>query len=282
MKFGKGLLKEILQSNPEWAPFWLNYKILKKRIKAVTRAAHHAATQRDISESELEVAFFRDLQAELKKISLFYAAEEKRCSFRYQQLRSKREKIEAFEAQRLMFAFVHFYRECIRLENFAVMNYQGFSKILKKHDKMTGYNTRSKYMRRKVNLSSFSSYPSLLQILSSTEDMFHDVERDARMAPAVSSMKLDLQSPSAASSSPPPAVNNARVVVAPVVHLSMGAVDSSTPVGADIPVAPKFPSPHLTPSNSSSAAAFPASVLWTSEEQDATHHVMEYAHELKH
>lgn len=37
--------------------------------------------------------------------------------------------IDAFEAQRLMFAFVHFYRECIRLENFAVMNYQGFSKV---------------------------------------------------------------------------------------------------------------------------------------------------------
>lgn len=37
--------------------------------------------------------------------------------------------VDAFEAQRLMFAFVHFYRECIRLENFAVMNYQGFSKV---------------------------------------------------------------------------------------------------------------------------------------------------------
>ena len=51
MKFGKGLLREILQSNPEWAPFWLNYKTLKKRIKAVTSAAHHAADQRDICTS---------------------------------------------------------------------------------------------------------------------------------------------------------------------------------------------------------------------------------------
>ena len=101
-----------------------------------------------------------------------------------------------------MYAFVHFYRECIRLENYAVINYQGFSKvrdhdggdgrcerrvayvrrllptqILKKHDKMTGYNTRSKYMRRKVNLTSFSSCPSLLQILSSIEEMFREVER---------------------------------------------------------------------------------------------------------
>lgn len=264
MKFGKGLLQEILQSNPEWAPFWLNYKSLKKRIKAVTRAAHHAANRRDISESELEVAFFRDLQAELKKISLFYAAEEKRCSFRYQQLRSvlktlkKREKIEAFEAQRLMFAVVHFYRECIRLENFAVMNYQGFSKILKKHDKMTGYNTRSKYMRHKVNLSPFSSYPTLLQILSSAEDMFHEVERDARMAPAVSSMKLNMD---------PTKETTTAQVFAPVVHLP--SVVSPTPIATSAGLPPKFPSPHLTPSNASmSAASFPASVLWTSNELD--------------
>lgn len=48
MKFGKGILREILQSNPEWAPFWLNYKNLKKRIKAVAKVGHHAANQRDI------------------------------------------------------------------------------------------------------------------------------------------------------------------------------------------------------------------------------------------
>ncbi|KAE9272985.1 hypothetical protein PF008_g29955 [Phytophthora fragariae] len=278
MKFGKGLLQEILQSNPEWAPFWLNYKTLKKRIKAVTRAAHHAANQRDISESELEVAFFRDLQAELKKISLFYAAEEKRCSSRYQQLRSvlktlkKHEKIEAFEAQRLMFAFVHFYRECIRLENFAVMNYQGFSKILKKHDKMTGYNTRSKYMRRKVNLSSFSNYPSLLQILGSTEEMFHEVERDARMASAVSRIKLNIE-PQVT----PDATCSSTQVLAPVVHIPTSISvappgSSSTPVGMTASLPPKFPSPHLTPSNSSAvAASFPASVLWASEEHEAVH-----------
>lgn len=40
------------------------------------------------AESQLEVAFFQDLQAELKKISLFYASEEKRFAFRFHQLRS--------------------------------------------------------------------------------------------------------------------------------------------------------------------------------------------------
>ncbi|KAJ0396819.1 hypothetical protein P43SY_006596 [Pythium insidiosum] len=199
MKFGKGLMGEILASNPEWAPFWLNYKSLKKRIKAVAKVPRrHISHERDISECELEVAFFKDLQAELKKISLFYTSEEKRCVFRFHQLRSvlkelrKRDRIDAFEAQRLMFALVHFYRECIRLENFAVMNYQGFSKILKKHDKMTGYNTRTKYMRRKVNLSPFSNYPVLLQVLENTEEMFHDVDKDARMASAMPTMNVKI------------------------------------------------------------------------------------------
>lgn len=40
------------------------------------------------AESELEVAFFRDLQKELKKISLFYSSEEKRCQSRFHQLRA--------------------------------------------------------------------------------------------------------------------------------------------------------------------------------------------------
>lgn len=146
--------------------------------------------------------------------------------------------------------------------------------ILKKHDKMTGYNTRSKYMRRKVNLSSFSNYPSLLQILASTEEMFHEVERDARMAPAVSSMKLNIESKVTP-------VASSTHVLAPVVHIpptsSAAPGSSSTPVGMTASLPPKFPSPHLTPSNSSLAAAsFPASVLWASEEQETVHHEQKF------
>ena len=39
---------------------------------------------------------------------------------------------------RLLMACVKFYKDVLLLENFAIMNYCGFSKILKKHDKMTG------------------------------------------------------------------------------------------------------------------------------------------------
>ena len=37
---------------------------------------------------------------------------------------------------RLLTACVKFYRDVLMMENFAIMNYCGFSKILKKHDKV--------------------------------------------------------------------------------------------------------------------------------------------------
>ena len=40
---------------------------------------------------------------------------------------------------RLLMGCVKFYKDVLLIENFAIMNYCGFSKILKKHDKLTGY-----------------------------------------------------------------------------------------------------------------------------------------------
>lgn len=40
--------------------------------------------------------------------------------------------------KRLMAACVKLYKDLLLLEHFAIMNYCGFSKILKKHDKVTG------------------------------------------------------------------------------------------------------------------------------------------------
>ena len=43
---------------------------------------------------------------------------------------------------RLLRATVKFYTDVLLLENFAIMNYCGFSKILKKHDKLTGFSNK--------------------------------------------------------------------------------------------------------------------------------------------
>ena len=57
MKFGKALQKIVALSDSEWAPFWISYKALKKRVKdlkAKERAESAAAAQ--ASPSDLEDA----------------------------------------------------------------------------------------------------------------------------------------------------------------------------------------------------------------------------------
>ncbi|OQR87371.1 hypothetical protein ACHHYP_08968 [Achlya hypogyna] len=191
MKFGKELLNSVNQSNPEWGPFWMNYKVLKKRIKAVVGSQKPSTTpagtvadsakEAELTQNREEIEFFMELRDQLRKLACFYVSEEKRYLFRFHQLQAvlrdmkKKADVDEMDAKRLMLAFVHFYRECIQLENYAVMNYQGFSKILKKHDKMTGHNTRTKYMRKMVNQSPFANYPQLITMLENTERMFAEI-----------------------------------------------------------------------------------------------------------
>lgn len=33
MKFGKNIGRVVELSDPEWSPFWVNYKFLKKKVK---------------------------------------------------------------------------------------------------------------------------------------------------------------------------------------------------------------------------------------------------------
>lgn len=98
-----------------------------------------------IIKSSSEIEFFRLLKKELKKTSDFFVNTETIC-------RIRKERIwEAFNMlndvciiqdkntwTRLLKACVKFYKDVLLLENFAIMNYCGFSKILKKHDKLTG------------------------------------------------------------------------------------------------------------------------------------------------
>jgi hypothetical protein len=53
------------------------------------------------------------------------------------------------------------------------MAHTAFSKILKKHDKRTGYATRGQFMRNLVNLQSFARYPTLKQLLHEVEGLYH-------------------------------------------------------------------------------------------------------------
>jgi SPX domain protein involved in polyphosphate accumulation len=141
MKFGKALKKIRGSCNPEWFPYWLNYKLLKNKIKTLVKYSGTPITQ-----DKKETDFFLLINQELKKTNLFYESEFKCLVIRYN--RSKYA-IKEFEQDsnrvmpdswaKCMKACMQLYKDCVELESYVVMQYCGYSKILKKHDKNTGY-----------------------------------------------------------------------------------------------------------------------------------------------
>lgn len=102
------------------------------------------------------------------------------------------------DAFQLLDNIAKFYTDLLLLENFAVMNYCGFGKILKKHDKVTGYVdfhpcsyvhhftcfyvrfvnlwysfvTKSSFMQQVVNKQTFARHERLLRMLQQTEHAY--------------------------------------------------------------------------------------------------------------
>ena len=92
---------------------------------------------------------------------------------------------------RLLAAIVKFYRDALMLENFAIMNYCAFSKILKKHDKATGFTTREAFMRNVMSSQNITHYPLVLELLQGSEKLFTDIQQLERYTnPILSSLNL--------------------------------------------------------------------------------------------
>lgn len=112
MKFCKNMLKVVELSDPEWSPFWVNYKFLKKKLNGIVEAEGtntNAASSADSAEaseqkatteenegpiskpenlmkSAREVEFFRLVHSELKKTSEFFARTENLFVIRLQNI----------------------------------------------------------------------------------------------------------------------------------------------------------------------------------------------------
>jgi hypothetical protein len=80
-------------------------------------------------------------------------------------------------------ACVRFYKDVLLLENFTLMNYCGFSKILKKHDKVTGFITREAFMRNVMNHQNITHYPILLDLIEKSEQLFQDIQNLDNVVP---------------------------------------------------------------------------------------------------
>jgi hypothetical protein len=138
-------------------------------------------------QGELSRAFFEKLRVELKKVSTFYNNQEKvhleRTSQFAQELQAaelmiidetdmEQKEARVITLSRLMESCKVLYVDLMMLENFAVMNYGGFAKILKKHDKNTSFITQERYLRKVVNVKPFALYTTLKAAIALSESSF--------------------------------------------------------------------------------------------------------------
>jgi len=253
MKFCKNLQRVVDISDPEWAPYWTNYKMLKKLIKELPslvpntddgkinqinnrndKIRPNSNSQKSVSnvtddttrsntqnisdktgentfqekdtktavsetsalvsnnqqphdaesmgKSPGEVAFFKLLHSEFKKASHFFDRATEEFTIREERVREgmdimrKPNSIMVNEKWGLMAKSIYrLYKDLLLLETFAIMTYCSFSKILKKHDKVTGYETKNAFMANIVNKANFTHYPKVLSMITRCEKFYEEV-----------------------------------------------------------------------------------------------------------
>ena len=164
----------------------------KKRSSGSDHAVASAASLDDshqqrndlntIGKSPGEIAFFKLLHAEFKKASHFFERAQQEYIIREERVRKGMEimkqpnSILVGEKWSLLAKSIYrLYKDLLLLETFAIMTYCGFSKILKKHDKVTGYHTRNAFMANIVNKANFTTYPKVLDMISRCEQLYEEV-----------------------------------------------------------------------------------------------------------
>jgi hypothetical protein len=121
---------------------------------------HDATT---IGKSPGEVAFFKLLHSEFKKASHFFDRATEEFTIREARVREGMDIMKQPNSimvnekwSFLAKSIYRLYKDLLLLETFAIMTYCSFSKILKKHDKVTGYETRNAFMENIVNKANFT------------------------------------------------------------------------------------------------------------------------------
>ena len=93
---------------------------------------------------------------------------------------------------RVLKACAYFYKDVLLLENFAIMNYCSISKILKKHDKLTGFSTREAFMRNVMPNENITRYPFVLELLKECEKLYSNIQNMQNIVPLKSEERLFL------------------------------------------------------------------------------------------
>ncbi|XP_063237550.1 solute carrier family 53 member 1-like isoform X2 [Bacillus rossius redtenbacheri] len=138
--------------------------------------------------------FFHFCDAELKKINTFFSEKlaeatrklatlqnELQVSLASRTMGKPRAKLPSRKVQELKLAFSEFYLSIILLQNYQNLNFTGFRKILKKHDKLLAVDSGARWRLENVETSPIYTNKEIDRLISETENTFtHELESGDR------------------------------------------------------------------------------------------------------
>jgi SPX domain protein involved in polyphosphate accumulation len=126
-----------------------------------------------------EVQFFKLLHAEFQKAVHFFDRAIEEFSIREERVCEGMGIVKQqnrFHLWSMLAKSVYrLYTDLLLLETFCIMTYCSFSKILKKHDKVTSFETRNAFMSNIVNKANFTNYTILQEMIGRCEQLYSKV-----------------------------------------------------------------------------------------------------------
>ncbi|XP_043985295.1 xenotropic and polytropic retrovirus receptor 1a [Gambusia affinis] len=200
MKFAEHLSSHI---TPEWRKQYLRYEALKEMLySAQDQAPSIEVADEDTVKryyAKFEERFFQICEKELLKINTFYSEKLAEAQRRFATLQNELQS--SMDAQRenntphglrkrktlfhltqeerskhhnimdLKLAFSEFYLSLILLQNYQNLNFTGFRKILKKHDKILDTTRGAEWRVAHVDVAPFYTCKKITQLITETETL---------------------------------------------------------------------------------------------------------------
>uniref|UniRef100_A0A3Q1ETF8 Xenotropic and polytropic retrovirus receptor 1b n=1 Tax=Acanthochromis polyacanthus TaxID=80966 RepID=A0A3Q1ETF8_9TELE len=199
MKFTEHLSAHI---TPEWRKQYIQYEAFKEMLYAAQdQAPSIEVTDEDTVKryyAKFEEKFFQTCEKELAKINTFYSEKLAEAQRRFATLQnelqssldaqressangrglrrrktvfalSQQERCKHRNIKDLQLAFSEFYLSLILLQNYQNLNFTGFRKILKKHDKILETSRGADWRVAHVEVAPFYTCKKITQLISETE-----------------------------------------------------------------------------------------------------------------
>ncbi|KAG6399263.1 hypothetical protein SASPL_140739 [Salvia splendens] len=148
VEFGKKLKERQIQ---EWQGFYLNYKLMKKKVKQYTTQIESGALDHRNALKD----FSRMLDTQIEKIVLFMLEQQGLLASRISQLNKQQDSLQEepdiSKISDLREAYREVGRDLLKLLFFVEMNAIGLRKILKKFDKRLRYKFTDYYVKTRAN-----------------------------------------------------------------------------------------------------------------------------------